>query len=556
MKRLVLALAALALAVPGAADAARFAVGVAPGADTGTLSKAIERRTGTRPEPLAPFALVVETSNRRKLSGLPGAAFVERLGTRGRSVAFVPTDPLASRQWYLSAVQAFDAWPQRPIFSPPALRVAVIDSGIDAGHPELAGRIAAAKSFVGGSARRDRQGHGTFIAGLIAASLGNGEGIAGMAFPAQLLVAKVVRADGVVPLEAEARAIRWAVDRGASVINLSLGGLRDPQDPTRDSYSRLEAAAVGYAVRKGVVVVAAVGNGDGAPAQPWWNASYPAALPHVLGVSAVARDGSVPTFSNRDAIYNDIAAPGDELFSTLPRGLTALRPTCELQGYSDCGPLEYRRPQGTSFAAAIVSAGAVLARVSWPNARREQVVSLLQRTATDLTADTGCRRCVPGRDPVSGWGRLDVAAAVNYTGRLAAIDRHEPNDDAGPNAFRVLRKTATIRASLDYWDDPNDVYAVRLPRGARMVATLDGRTTPDVNLVLWRPGTRRISESRSLVNVAASSASPQSFEVIRYGLRRGGVRRAGVYYLQVRIAEPGAGRYTLRIVRRPKRERR
>ena len=73
------------------------------------------------------------------------------------------------------------------------MRVAVIDSGIDGGHPEFAGRIAAARSFVGGSARRDRHGHGTFIAGLIAASLNNGEGISGMAFPAQLLVAKVVR---------------------------------------------------------------------------------------------------------------------------------------------------------------------------------------------------------------------------------------------------------------------------------------------------------------------------------------------------------------------------
>ena len=95
---------------------------------------------------------------------------------------------------------------------------------------------------------------------------------------------------------------------------------------------------------------------------PWRFASYPAALPHVLGVSAFSRDGSVPAFSNRDPIYNDVAAPGDELFSTLPRGITARRPLCEDQGYSDCGPQEYLRPQGTSFAAAVASAGAVLVR--------------------------------------------------------------------------------------------------------------------------------------------------------------------------------------------------
>ena len=83
------------------------------------------------------------------------------------------------------------------------------------------------------------------------------------------------------------RAIRWAVERGARVINMSLGGVRDPLDPDRDTFSRLEADAVAYAVANGVVVVAAVGNDDQAPKSPWSFASYPAALPHVIGVSAV-----------------------------------------------------------------------------------------------------------------------------------------------------------------------------------------------------------------------------------------------------------------------------
>ena len=92
------------------------------------------------------------------------------------------------------------------------------------------GRIAAPQSFVGGGIT-DRQGHGTFVAGLIAAAADNGEGIAGIAFPAQLLIAKVVRSDGTISPEAEAKAIRWAADNGARVINLSLGGLRDPIRP-------------------------------------------------------------------------------------------------------------------------------------------------------------------------------------------------------------------------------------------------------------------------------------------------------------------------------------
>ena len=131
-----------------------------------------------------------------------------------------------------------------------------------------------------------------------------------MAPSAELLVAKVVSGDDLIDVEAEVKAIQWAVKNGARVINMSLGGFRDPRDPDRDAYSQLEAAAIGYAHGKGVVVVAAVGNSDEVPPRPWPFASYPAALPHVLGVSALARDGSVPAFSNRDKIYNDIAAPG------------------------------------------------------------------------------------------------------------------------------------------------------------------------------------------------------------------------------------------------------
>src|SRR5262249_41162136 len=141
-------------------------------------------------------------------------------------------------------------------------------------------------SFVGGDPCTDTEGHGTFVTGIIAANLDN-QGIVGIAYSAQLLIAKVVRSDGTIPLQAEADAIRWATDSGARVINLSLGGVRDPAFPTRDTYSPLEASAVAYAVSKGVLLVAAVGNGDEAYSQPWPYASYPAALPHVVGVGAL-----------------------------------------------------------------------------------------------------------------------------------------------------------------------------------------------------------------------------------------------------------------------------
>ena len=175
-------------------------------------------------------------------------------------------------------------------------------------------------------------------------------------------------------------------------------------------------------------------------------------------------------------------------------------------------------------------------------------MALLQRTATDMTSATGCRRCAEGRDAISGWGRLNVAAAVDYPGRLAPVDRTEPNDDAGARSFRVRKRTVNRSASLDFWDDQSDVYAVRLRRGGRLVATLS-RATSNLNLVLWKPGTRRVNERRSLANVAAQSVSLGRVKVVRFGLQ-GRIRRPGIYYLQVSITEPGATAYTLRTVRR------
>jgi Subtilase family len=541
--KLLTALIGVALVFPAAAEAARFAVGVAPGTDVEAFGERLEARTGGSVSAIGPFALALEAPSARGVARMRGVTFLERL-TEERRVAFAPTDPFYPRQWYIPAVRAFEAWAFRPAWFR-SVPVAIIDSGIDRGHPEFDGKLVAANTFVGGSAFRDKHGHGTFVAGLIAARLDN-EGIAGLAFTAKLIVAKVVRDDGIVPLEAEARAIRWAVDRGARVINLSLGGLRDPFDPNHDAYSPLEAAAVEYAVRKGAVVVAAVGNSDQAREQPWRYASYPAALPHVLGVSALARDGSVPMFSNRDDLYNDIAAPGEDLLSTLPRSLTALRPTCLEQGYSDCGPPEFQRAQGTSFASAIVTAGATILRGNRPDLGAAQIRTILERSAADQTATTGCRRCTAGRDALSGWGKLDIAAAVTWKGRFPAPDRYEPNDDAGPRAARVVsRRIIKRRASVDYWNDQNDVYAVRLRKGERLNIGLFGREGLKVDLALWNPGTRRLDDVRSLSGrLLEESRNPGSIERLSYR-----VRRPGRYFVQVKITDPGEGPYTLTLRR-------
>ena len=547
MRRLALAVFLVALAAPAPAVAARFAVGLQKGASPQLVGRQLEARTGHRVSTIAPFALVVDAASARGLGSIGGVAWIEHLRD-SRRLSFATNDPLAVRQWYLNRIDAFDAWTEFP--SLPPVRVAVIDSGIDAGHPELENQIAAGNSFVPSSWQTDTNGHGTFVAGEIAAALGNAQGIAGIAFPAELLVAKVVRSDGTISPEAEARAIRWAVDQRAQVINMSFGGVRDPLDHSRDTYSPLEAAAVQYAVSNGALVVAAVGNADSAPEEPWGYAGYPAALPHVLGVSAVARDGTVPTFSNRDVLYNDIAAPGEAIFSTLPRGLTSTsRPGCVLQGYSDCGPVEFRRGDGTSFSAPQVSAAAALLFASRPQLQADQVAALLTRSALDAVPDSGCVRCSTGRDSLTGWGVLDVASAMqSLDGVLPDADRYEANDEAVSAAKIWGRKGQRISATIDYWNDPVDVYRVKLRRGQRLDARLRGPSGTDTNLFLWKPGTQRVggaAVNRRLL--AAQSKSPGSLEHIRVR-----ARQTGWYFLEAKVTMPGSGGYSLRFRKRPR----
>jgi subtilisin family serine protease len=451
------------------------------------------------------------------------------------AAAFDNTEPLAAKQWYLQEDHAWDFWPSMPQLYP--VRVAVIDSGIDRDHPEFAGRIAGGRSFVGTPWYVDSQGHGTFVAGEIAANAFNSVGIAGLAFNAQLLIGKVVRSDGTVSLQGEVAAIRWAVDNGARVINLSLGGVRDPLDKRLDSYSPLEQAAVDYAYAKGAVVVAAVGNGPQSPTTPWPFAHYPAALPHVMGVSAVRRDGSVPAYSNRDTVYNDIAAPGENIFSTVPRALTSRTPACAGEPYSDCGPAEFRDAIGTSFAAPQVSAAAALLLGQDPTLTPDQVSWLLERSAVDESPETGCTMCPPGRDRFTGWGLLDVQAALTQLssgGPLPAPDHFEPNDDAGPWSHAVPPLPHVVAATLDFWDDDVDVYRIALQRGQRVYARLSAAVPARVRLALWRPGTQHVAGiDSSLADRVATSHRTGSQSRLAYTAPTG-----GIYYLEAKLETP------------------
>jgi subtilisin family serine protease len=543
-KTLIALIAAAALA-PSTALGADWAVGAHPGGIAALQAQLPQAQT------LVPGrALVVHGARPH----VPGAAWVVDLGAERRSLQFDNTEPDAAQQWYLPKDNAWTHWATQPTDLAP-IKVAVIDSGIDGSHPEFAGRVLAGISFVGGSWRTDACGHGTFVAGEIAANPVNNIGIAGMAFNAELLVAKVVQSDCNVSTYGEVRAITWAVNHGARVINLSIGGNRDPEDSQIDSFSPAEEAAVEYAWSKGVLVVAAVGNGPQAPRTPWPYADYPAALPHVLGVSAVTQSGNVPAYSNRDKQFVDIAAPGGPIFSTIPRNLVdASAPGCSGPGsaYSNCGPSEFKNGIGTSFAAPQVSAAAALVLGVDPKLTNSQLEFVLERSATDATPATGCPFCPVGRDSYTGWGMLNVAAAIDMIAHPRNIpppDVLETNDDTGRASQPFGAVPRTLVATLDYWDDPLDVYSIRLTKGDELFARL-GLGSPVANkLMLWKPGTRTVNGTPAQLQSdrAVTSAAVNGQQRLAYV-----APATGVYYLEVKVGGPSraADRYDLSVARR------
>ncbi|HEX4518958.1 MAG TPA: S8 family serine peptidase [Gaiellaceae bacterium] len=530
MTRPVVALVFVALCFPVHALAADWAVGAGPGGLAALRAQ-------------LPAATVLVPGRTLLVHGarphVHGAAYVSNLGKSRRSLAFANTEPDASEQWYLTADNAWSHWSAPPNLAP--VKVAVIDSGIDASHPEFAGRVLGGISYVGTNWRTDTCGHGTFVAGEIAANPFNNVGIAGLAFNAELLVAKVVEPDCNVSTEGEVKAIRWAVANGARVISLSIGGTRDPAEPDLDSYSPAEQSAVEYAYSKGVLVVAAVGNGTQTPKLPWPYADYPAALPHVLGVAALRQDGSVPDYSNRDKQYVDIAAPGGPIFSTIPRNLVdASIGGCNGMPYSNCGPSEFENGIGTSFAAPQVSSAAALLLGVDPKLKPSQLEWLLERSATDSSPAAGCSACPVGRDSLTGFGALDIASAIDLLGNehnLPTPDIMEPNDDAAtPGASaHPFGPPRTITATLDYWDDPVDVYSLKLNQGDEVFARLGTGTPAPTSLQLWKPGTTTVlgPAKKLLPDRAALSASVAGQERLGYV-----VPVAGTYYLEVKDGGP------------------
>jgi subtilisin family serine protease len=282
------------------------------------------------------------------------------------TASIVPNDPAYADQWGLSRADVPGAWQSTQ--GSAAVTIAVVDTGV---RPvaDLAGRVLRGHDFVNNDSNAfDDEGHGTMTAGVLAGAGNNGIGAAGVCWSCRILPVKVLGADGSGSYSDIAEGIRYAADRGAKIINLSLGGSAD---------SRLLRDAVSYAVNKGSLVMAAAGN-DGRAAK-----HYPAAIPAVVAVGASTDGDARYPWSNYGSTWVDIAAPGCNLTQNTA-GFVA----------QFCGT-----SSATPFAAGVAG---LLASVT-PAPSAAQIRTALQSSASKLA----------GNWVSAASGRVDAAAALD-----------------------------------------------------------------------------------------------------------------------------------------------
>jgi type VII secretion-associated serine protease mycosin len=368
---------------------------------------------GSRPDP-AQARLHAESRSRRparrhrvrRAAVLPLAMLLALLPAAGS--AYAAGEDLPREKWGLKAIQAPDAWKTT---KGKGITVAVLDTGVAADHPDLKGNVLPGRDFVRvGAQKGDREWarHGTAMASLIAGHGHGGrgsEGVTGVAPEAKILPVRVLLEDAD-PQRKKAReesagalaeGIRWAADKGADVINLSLGDDSDSAHP-----EAREDAAVRYALKKGSVVVASAGNGG----EEGDHVSYPAAYPGVIAVTAVDRRGARAAFSTR-RWYATVAAPGKDVLIADP-------------------DRRYYEGWGTSAASAFASGAIALVRAAHPDLSPAQIKELVSDTARNTPEG--------GRSDALGTGVIDPAAAIEMGSNIKPR-KQQPSPQPYRNEF-------------------------------------------------------------------------------------------------------------------------
>ena len=392
----------------------------------------------------------------------PRVKFVER--NLRFSAQLDANDPSYGAQWHLPKISAPQAWDITTGRS--NVVIAILDSGVDATHPDLAAKIVPGyNTYDGTSDTQDVYGHGTLVAGAAAAIGGNGEGIASPAWQNAIMPMRVTDTAGFAYTSTLADALTWATDHGARVLNMSFGGV---------AASSTILSASQYAMNHGAVVVAAAGNCGCFDATPQ--------TPYILSVSATDQNDIVAGWSSSGP-YVDLSAPGVAILTTAAGG-----------GYASVS--------GTSFASPI-TAGVIALMLSVNPA-------LPPATAVDLVAANSQDLGEVGWDPSYGAGRLDAERAV-----LAAVAYAAPPDTTAPSVAITAPSagsvvTGTVTVSVSASDNVGvsgvDLYVDGAYYASSAIApytfTLDSTTLADGGHTL----SARATDAAGNVGVSASDA--------------------------------------------------
>lgn len=279
-----------------------------------------------------------------------------------------PNDTYYDSQWHLGKIGSPAAWLRTT--GAASVTVAVVDSGVDAFHPDLAPKLVPGWNFVAANAdTSDLTGHGTEVAGAVAAATNNQIGVAGVSWASMVMPLVVVDRSSFAAYSDIAAAIQYAVDRHVRIVNVSIGGT--------ESSTTLQNA-VNYAWNHGVLVFAAAMNS--ATTTP----NYPAACNHAIAVSATDQADRLAVFSNYGG-WLTLSAPGVDILTTVSGG-------------------GYGYVNGTSFASPITAGVAALVLAANSQLTNQQVLDILKQSADDLGQ--------PGFDAYFGWGRVNAGRAV------------------------------------------------------------------------------------------------------------------------------------------------
>lgn len=311
---------------------------------------------------------------------------------RGGALDAKPNDPGAKDQYHLGKINAFSAW---DLTQGGGVTVAVLDTGVDLAHPDLKGNLVTGYDTIAkNNLPKDMNGHGTHVAGVIAAVTNNRQGVAGVAPGAKIMPIKVLGENGGGDLGSIVDGIQWATDHGAQVINMSLGGpIESPS----------WAEAVSYAAKKNVVVVAAMGNerDQGNPK------NQPAATPGVIAVGATDPGDKVTDFSSYGE-WISVAAPGYAIKSTFPtyscETYRAYKQNPEYFPPETKVALKYASISGTSQASPVVAGIVAMMKAKQPGLTPAKARQALMSTAVDLGKK--------GFDEDFGAGRVDALKAL------------------------------------------------------------------------------------------------------------------------------------------------